>query len=73
MALQDIGPCGDMSGGHRQLSGNAGYRLFGGFYLNQFLRQEKFDVFLDHREFFNIRGFRRSQECNDFRDQDFRS
>ena len=73
MALQDIGPCGDMRGWHRQLPGNAADRLFRGFYLDQFLRQEEFDVFLNHREFFNIGRFRRSQECNDFRDQDFRS
>ena len=43
-----------MCGWHRQLASDAGYRFFRGFYLDKFLRQEEFDVFLDHREFFNI-------------------
>ena len=54
------------------LSSNAGYRFLRGFYLDEFLRQEKFDIFLDHREFFNIGRFRRSQERDHFRNQNFR-
>jgi hypothetical protein len=40
----------------RNLSDDAGYRLTRRFDLYQFLRQEKLDIFFDHRQFLNLRG-----------------
>ncbi len=37
-----------------RLPSDTGNRLLRGFDLDQFLRQKKFDIFLNHREFFDF-------------------